>query len=73
MSMMIIRLTEVHEDLEGNGNMAIVDIGYQFEDLQVGDVLPGLAPLILRRIGETLDVSLGKAVTLTPDTDAFIN
>lgn len=63
MSALVIRVEERHDAAEPPHNaLTGISIDYHFEDLQKGDVLPGVAPMALRMVRRVIDSILGQPV-----------
>lgn len=57
MSRMIIHIDETRRD-----GMVGIGVNFTYEDLEVGDVLPGLCPSIIRTIRQLISMHLGDIV-----------
>lgn len=64
MSRLMIMVEETHEDVYAEGDYTVgqgkIDVSYRFEDLQPGDVLPGVSQIILRLVRQGIDLTLGR-------------
>lgn len=67
MAKLIITIEEDHSDDDFGNSRTGIGYSTKFEDLQPGDVLPGLAPVIMRVVQRLVDNMLGGAVEAKAD------
>jgi len=68
MSKLIINVEETHaHGMDGSPCATGIAINYHFEDLEHGDMLPGLAPLLLRLVKQGIDMNLGDRISIEDD------
>lgn len=69
MAAFVIRIEERHQDSDANHKSVGFSImsGYDGE-LEKGDCLPGLEPLLLRAVREALDNVFGKAIAISDES-----
>jgi hypothetical protein len=58
MSAMIIRIEETHVENDGERGMTGMSVIFTFDELEIGAVLPGLAPSIMRAVNRVINESL---------------
>jgi hypothetical protein len=78
MAALVIKIEEFLEEQEDGGRSTGFKFHYEFENLQIEDMLPGLRPLIMRSIHRAIDAVMGDPyeVCVTPASKAeqdFIN